>query len=324
MTTSQPSSAIRAPLGAKPWNVPGSGEGRPGPPADGGARRGRWSCRRSRTRSRGTPRTAPRSTARMPSGAVSSCWPTSRSMPPGRPAGDGGVEVVRGQRLEVALGDLRGRGHRAARSLRGRRISCAAMAHASASWGAASGSCPGCGGCACRCRGPASPTATRGRSPPARGSCWSTPGCTSPARWPSSSARCDQVKLRLEHVQLLAMHPRALRPLGPGGADRRARRLRDVDAPQPRARHRTRRRSRAGAGAADGGGAPSGVPEAALRALRRAGQGHALRDRAGDRARPRRWSPGSRSRPTSASGTCTRRPGTRRRTSACSSPSGGC
>ena len=60
---------------------------------------------------------------------------------------------------------------------------------ASARSAAASACSPASGGCACRCRGPASRTATRGRWPPATASCSSTPGCTSRARSPTSSGR---------------------------------------------------------------------------------------------------------------------------------------
>ncbi len=108
----------------------------------------------------------------------------------------------------------------------------------------------------------------------------------------------EQVNLRLEHVRLLVMHARPLRPLGPGGADLRARRLRAVDAPQPRARRRAGRGpergarrggSRSGARAACPSRRCSATPSGA-----RAAVGH----RAGDRARPRAAWTGSRSRPT--------------------------
>ena len=59
-------------------------------------------------------------------------------------------------------------------------------------------------------------------------------------------------------------------------------------------------------------GRQSGVPEAALAALRRAGQGHARPGVAArDRARPRRWSTAWRSRPTSGTWTVYETPGPR-------------
>src|SRR5437763_3154253 len=60
---------------------------------------------------------------------------------------------------------------------------------AGASWGAATGSCRASGACACPCPGPACPTATPGRWPPATAWCWWTRGCTSRARSRTWSVR---------------------------------------------------------------------------------------------------------------------------------------
>ena len=245
VTTSQPSRSSRAPLGAKPWNVPGPGERPARAPADGGTVACASSCRGPRARSRGTPRTARSKYSRTPSGAIRSCWPTNRSTPPGAQQRDRRVEVVRGERLEVAPGDRRSVGLIDGAAVYARANIVRGLDGArSVSWGAASGSCPGCGACACRCRGPASRTATRGRSPPATGSCWSTRACTSRARWRSSSGRwsrsaCDSRTSRL----LVCTHAHSDH-WGQAGADLRPRRLRAVDAPQPRARDAARRGSR--------------------------------------------------------------------------------
>ncbi len=89
--------------------------------------------------------------------------------------------------------------------------------------------------CACHCRGPVFPTATRGRSRRARASCCSTPACTARTRSRTSSARSRCVDLRLRGHEARRLHARPLRPLRPGRDDRRAGRVRAVDAPQPRA-----------------------------------------------------------------------------------------
>ena len=69
----------------------------------------------------------------------------------------------------------------------------------------------------------------------------------------------------------------------------------------------------------------SGVPEAPLEALGRASPRREQRhERAARQPRPRPAARRRASTPTSAPGMCTRRPGTRRRTSACTSPSAGC
>ena len=60
------------------------------------------------------------------------------------------------------------------------------------------------------------------------------------------------------------MHARAFRSLRTGGDDRRADRMRAVDASQPRAHERRRRGSRGGVRAADRDRPPSGVPEEPL------------------------------------------------------------
>ena len=155
----------------------------------------------------------------MPSGAISSCWPTSRSTAPGAQQRHRGVEIVRAERVEVAPGDsVGGASSRAPQSTR-RQYRAGAHDDASASWGAASACCPGCGGCGCRCRGPASRTATPGRSPPASGIVLVDTGMHEPgsmaqlerAHGPGRPARRARAAARL--------HARPLRPLGPGGAD---------------------------------------------------------------------------------------------------------
>ena len=178
----------------------------------------------------------------------------------------------------------------------------------SARSGAASGCCPACGACGCRCRWPGVPHCNAWALRPATGSCWWTPGCTSRARWPTSSGRSTQAGQRLEDVRLIVLHARARRPLRPGHADRRARGLRGVDPPRPRALHappRPERRLERRLEVAR----QSGVPEAPLRrwAERRRGSrigiaGHAAlgprpAPRRADRHRPRRRGGGRDARP---------------------------
>ena len=144
-------------------------------------------------------------------------------------------------------------------------------------------------------------TATPGRSPPATASCCSTPACTSRARSRTSSARWSMVNLRLENVRLLVCTHAHSDHYGQARDDRRARRLRAVDASQPRAHDARRAGPRGGARAAHRGRAPerrARRSRCALRASARRGQGFGI---AGvDRARPRPAAAASRSRPTSA------------------------
>ena len=150
----------------------------------------------------------------------------------------------------------------------------------------ASACCPACGGCGSRCRGPGSLTATRGRSPPDRASCWSTRGCTSPARWPSSSGPWT----RSTCASSTCGYSPAPTPTPTTGA-RRPRSCERAGCElwlHPNHAHATRWRQRSGGrpGAAAGGGTPErGVARGAGR-IRRAGQALPLRRGQGGRARP--------------------------------------
>ena len=195
----------------------------------------------------------------------------------------------------------------------------------SASWAGANG-CSGASiACACRCRGRAFRTATPGRSPRATASCCSTRACTSRARWPTSNGRwrcaacawrtrklvvcthahsdhCGQAATIVERVGCeLWMHP---------SHELMTRMVEDP---------------RGGARAAPGGRAPE----------RRARGGAApLRGRSAAQPEPGIAGPIAPDRDLvsgvtvehaiSASGWSMRRPATRRRTCACSSPSGAC
>ena len=90
----------------------------------------------------------------------------------------------------------------------------------------------------------------------------------------------EQVGLRLELGAAARLHPRAHRPLRPGGGDPGADGLRAVDPSPPRAPHR--RRPRDGAGPADRGGAPERRAGGAAAAL---GRGALARTTAACRAR---------------------------------------
>ena len=70
-------------------------------------------------------------------------------------------------------------------------------------WAAASACSPASGGCACRCPGPACPTATRGRSRPGDGIVLIDTGTHEPGSLGQLERALDQVGLRLEHVRLL-------------------------------------------------------------------------------------------------------------------------
>ena len=97
----------------------------------------------------------------------------------------------------------------------------------------------------------------------------------------------DQVNLRARARPPARVHARPLRPLGAGGADPRARRLRVLDAPQPRARDRDARATRRRALARRiEVGAPERRARGGAAALRRAPRDDAVGDRSGDRARP--------------------------------------
>ena len=118
------------------------------------------------------------------------------------------------------------------------------------------------------------------------------------------------------------LHPLPHRPLRAGGADRRGRRLRALDAPGLGTRSPARRRPGGGAGAAARGGA------AERRACRRRWSATASPAATTTTTASTRSSsptatccPGSRSRPTSAPGRSTRRRATHPPTSSCTSPS---
>ena len=212
-----PRASIRAPVGSMPWN---------------GRRRRTCRVARQRTaravvlrRSSRRPRSAKSGNAReelarrrraRPRARSVSTWPRDVLAPARRPAARPRASRSRAaeRRRSSARRDRPRRRWRV--GSRGRHVgghSCRAgwrryaadarAARASASSAAASACCRASGACACRCRGPASRTATPGRSPPATASCWSTPGCTSRARSRTSSARWTRSTCALEHVRLL-------------------------------------------------------------------------------------------------------------------------
>ena len=76
--------------------------------------------------------------------------------------------------------------------------------------------------------------ATRGRSRPATGWCCSTPAMHEPGSLAQPRTGAGDVRAAPRGRAPGGVHARALRPLRPGGHDRRARGLRAVDAPQPR------------------------------------------------------------------------------------------
>ena len=129
-------------------------------------------------------------------------------------------------------------------------------------------------------------------------------------------------RLRARGRAAARLHPLPHRPLRAGGADRRGRRLRALDAPGLGARAAARRRPRRGARAADRGGPPERRPGGGAGALPRVAQRRRRdRDRRDRRARPRppaRGRGGDRPR---RPGRSTRPPATPPRTSSSTSPS---
>ena len=139
------------------------------------------------------------------------------------------------------------------------------------------------------------------------------------ARPPRARAGAGQPAARPRAAARL--HPRPLRSLRPGGADRRARRLRAVDAPQPRAhdpqpRGPRRRRSPGGSRSR----ARAACPRSRCGAWAERAQRPRARDRRAGRARPRPRRRASRSQTDHGTWSRASRPrATRPRTCACSS-----
>ena len=100
---------------------------------------------------------------------------------------------------------------------------------------APTGILPGCGGCACRCPWPGVPHVNAFAIAAVDGVVLVDTGLHEPGALRQLERALDQAGLGLEHVRLLRLHPRALRPLRTGGPDHRAGRVRALDAPQPRA-----------------------------------------------------------------------------------------
>ena len=141
-------------------------------------------------------------------------------------------------------------------------------------------------------------------------------------RAPGARARPGQPPARAGAAA--RVHARALRPLRPGGADPRPRGLRAVDASRPRAHDARRQDPDAPSSAGWRSRARAACPRSRCAAGRSPAAGQRLGIERDRRARPRARCRAWRSTPTSGPGSSTRRPGTRRRTCASSSPSGGC
>ena len=110
--------------------------------------------------------------------------------------------------------------------------SCASRPDRGRSAGA-SGSSPASGACACRCRSRRPALSTPGRCRPATGSCWSTPAMHDQGSMAHLERALDPGRPAHRARAPDRDHARALRPLRPGAADRRARGLRGLDASRP-------------------------------------------------------------------------------------------
>ena len=191
--------------------------------------------------------------------------------------------------------------------------------------GAASVCCQASFGCACRCPGPAFPTATPGPSPPATAIVLFDTGIHEPGSLAHLERALAMCGLGLQDIRLLVCTHAHSDHYGQAATIMRARRLRAVDAPQARAQRgsgptiptpRSRAAWRSHARAA----CPRSRCVATLRSAASTTSGIAAivePDRALVPGRHRRT-------PTSAPGPCMRHPATRPRTSVCSSPSDAC
>ncbi len=319
---SQPSISRCAPLGTKPWKVPGTGECAGRPPLH----RDPAAVARTTDDVEDLP-------AQVGEGAVQLLLEVAHAVgraelslanealdAAGGPHGEHGVQVAGGDRLEIAPGDVCA-GHPSAGVYAGNIVPGHAAQTRARAWRAGYR----------RAVAPAPAAAVPGRAAlqrvgdRARGR--GRAGRHRNARaWvdgrPRAGVRSGGAVARSGTAR--GLHARPLRSLGTGGDDLRPDGMRNVDAPQPRARVRSRDRPGLGARPAARGRAPERRARVGARALRRARPREPVGDRAGDRARPRargrrhgRFGPGR-------SGGCTRRRDTRPRTSACSRPSGGC
>ena len=322
VSTSQPSIATRAPLGAKPWNVPGPakvpaalqrtavrvrvghqiddlemevGEG------------GEHACEVLADHRRA--RRAPR---------------RRRSGRPPRPAtGRRPVEIVRRQRVEIPLGDLGGGGHRPA-AVYAPPISCVAMTK-QRELGRGERVLPGLWRLRLPLPWPGVPHCNAWAIAAGSGIVLVDTGMHQPGSMAQLERAMAQVNLRVEHVRLLVITHAHSDHWGQAAPI-----IERAGCPMwmhPNHAHAIRARAdpqRALARRIEVG-RQSGVPEEALRRLRRAAPGTSRR------ASPLSWpsptgtsSPGSRSTPTLARGRSTRPRGTPPRTCACSSASAGC